>query len=139
MPGPEEQSTRPVALALRESFIAYFQLPGQETALRLLDELAYHSVCEVRGDYLMPREREPGAPDPITRTDVLAAAGDLRQAADQLKESAQALAEIGSEDREVMRIALAVADTSAAVQPLADALDAALAHFLANEPPEEEE
>lgn len=126
MPEPVPKSTRPVARVLRESFIAYFQRDGQEAALRLLDELAYQFTCECRGGYLMAKEG-----DAITRTDVLGTVGDLRQAADQLKESAQALAEIGSEDREVMRITLAVADTSAAVQPIADQLDAALAVYLA--------
>jgi hypothetical protein len=123
----QEQSTRPVARALRESFIAYFQEEGQEAALRLLDGLAYQLMLEGRSDYLMPE----GERDHITEGDVLAAAGDLRQAADQLRESAQGLAEVGHEEREAMRITLAVADASAAVQPIADRLDAALAAYLA--------
>lgn len=124
------QSTRPpVASALRESFIAFFQRDGQEAALRLLDELAYQFTCECRGSYTMAKEG-----DGITRSDVLAAAGDLRQAADQLRESAQGLAEVGHEEREAMRITLAIADASSAVQPIADQLDAALAVYLAARP-----
>lgn len=122
----QEKSTRPVALALRESFIALYQRDGQEAALRLLDELAYQFTCECRGSYIMAKED-----DGITRSDVLAAAGDLRQAADQLRESAQGLAEAGHEEREAMRVTLAIADASAAVQPIADQLDAALAIYLA--------
>lgn len=68
--------------------------------------------------------------DSINRSEALGSAGDLRQAADQLRESAQGFAEAGGGDRRTMRLALAVADASAAVQPLADALDAALATYL---------
>lgn len=105
MPEPEEKSTRPVALALRESFIALYQRDGQEAALRLLDEMAYQFTCECRGGYIMAKEG-----DGITRSDVLAAAGDLRQAADQLRESAQGLVEAGNEDREALRVTVAIAD-----------------------------
>lgn len=127
----QPQSTRPpVANALRESFIAFFQRDGQETALRLLDELAYQFTCECRGSYIMAKEG-----DAITRSDVLAAAGDLRQAADQLRESAQGLVEAGNEDREALRVTVAIADASAAVQPIADALDAALVRFLSTAAP----
>lgn len=125
MPEPEEKSTRPTARVLRESFVAYFQRDGQEAALRLLDELAYHFTCEERGDYLMGKDD-----DAIDRAEALGAAGDLRQAADQLREAAQGFAEAGIGDRHTMRLALAVADASAAVQPVAAALDAALAAYL---------
>lgn len=127
MPEPEEKSTRPVARVLRESFVSYFQEEGQEAALRLLDELAYQLMLEGRSDYLMPE----GERDHITEADARAAAGDLRQAADQLRESTQGLAEAGHEDREAMRITVAIADASAAVQPVAEQLDAALAVYLA--------
>ena len=128
----QEQSTRPVARVLRESFIAFFQRDGQEVALRLLDELAYQFTCEGRGDYLMGADVDGvGA---IDRSEILGAVGDLRQAADQLRESTQAMTEAASEDRETLRMTLAIADASAAVQPLADQLDAALAHFLAAQP-----
>lgn len=127
MPDQEKSTRPPVARALRESFISYFQEDGQEAALRLLDGLAYHLMMEGRSEYLMPE----GMRDFITEADVLAAVGDLRQAADQLRESAQGLAEAGHEEREAMRVTLAIADASAAVQPIADQLDAALARYLA--------
>lgn len=126
MPEPEEQSIRPIARVLRESFIAYYQRDGQEGALRLLDGLAYDFTCEERGKFLMASDDHS-----IDRSEALGAAGDLRQAADQLRESAQGFTESGSGEAEVMRLALAVADVSAAVQPLADALDAAVARYLA--------
>ena len=126
MPEPDPKSTRPTARVLRESFVSYFQRDGQEAALRLLDELAHHFVCEKRGDYLMGEDD-----DAIDRAEALGAAGDLRQAADQLRESAQGFTESGGGDRRTLRLALAVADASAAVQPLADALDAAVAAYLA--------
>jgi hypothetical protein len=126
-----EQSTRPVARVLRESFVSLYQRDGQEAALRLLDELAYQLTCESRGSYLMGEDQ-----DAIERSEVLAAAGDLHQAAEQLKESARALTENSSEDRELLRITLAVADASAEVQPIADRLDAALGRFLAAPPAE---
>lgn len=91
--------------------------------------MLYHLILEGRSDYLMDK-----AGDTITRTDVLSAAGDLRQAADQLKESAQAMTEAGHEDREALRLTLSIADASAAVQPVADQLTAALARFLAAPP-----
>jgi hypothetical protein len=50
--------------------------------------------------------------------------------ADQLKESARGLTENANENREALRMALAIADASAAVQPIADQLDAALARYL---------
>jgi hypothetical protein len=121
-----EQSTRTFARCLRESFIAFYQRDGQEAALRLLDELAYQFTCEMRGSYLMGKDEHA-----LDRSEILGAAGDFRQAADQLRESAQGMAETANEDREVMRVTLALADTSAAVQPLADALDAAVARYLA--------
>jgi hypothetical protein len=120
-----------VSPMLRESFLSIFQREGQEASLRLLGELAYQLVCEGRGGYLMGQDD-----DAITRTDVLGAVGDLRQAADQLAESTRSLAEIGSEEREVMRIALAIADASAAVQPIADQLDGALARYFGSEEPQ---
>lgn len=126
MPEPDEQSTRPTARVLRESFVATFQREGQEAALRLLDGLAHDFTSEQRGDYLMGEDD-----DSINRSEALGSAGDLRQAADQLRESAQGFAEAGGGDRRTMRLALAVADASAAVQPLADALDAAIAAYLA--------
>jgi hypothetical protein len=105
----QPQSSRPpVARVLRESFISNFQEEGQEAALRLLDGLAYQLMPEGRSDYLMPE----GGRDYITESDVLAAAGDLRQAADQLKESVQGLVEAGHDDREALRITVAVADAS---------------------------
>jgi hypothetical protein len=116
---------------LRESFIGIFQREGQEPALRLLAELAYQLACESRGGYLMGEDD-----DAIARSEVLGAAGDLRQAADQLKESARGLTENANEDREALRIALAIADASAAVQPIADQLDAALARYLGSEEPQ---
>lgn len=121
-PPPARPTVSPM---LRESFIAIFQREGQESSLRLLAELAYQLACEGRGGYLMGKDD-----DAITRTEVLGAAGDLRQAADQLKESARGLTENPNEDREALRMALAIADASAAVQPLADQLDAALARYL---------
>ena len=123
----QEKCTRSTARVLRESFIAVFQRDGQEAALRLLDDLAYQFTCEERGDYLMADED-----DAIERSEALGAIGDIRQAADQLRESAQALTENASEDRELLRVALAIADASAEVQPIADRLDAALARFLAS-------
>jgi tRNA U34 5-methylaminomethyl-2-thiouridine-forming methyltransferase MnmC len=120
-----EKSTRPTARVLRESFIAYFQRDGQEASLRLLDELAYHFSCEERGSYLMGK-----ADGAIERSEVLGAARDLRQAAEQLRESAHALTENASEERELLRITLAIADADAEVQPIADRLDVALARFL---------
>ena len=126
MPEPEQKCTRPTARVLRESFVAYFQRDGQEAALRLLDELAYHFTCEERGSYLMAKDD-----DAIDRAEALGSAGDLRQAADQLRESAQGFTESGGGNRRTLRLALAVADASAAVQPLADALDAAVTAYLA--------
>lgn len=126
MPDQSKSTRPPVARVLRESFVAYYQRDGQEAALRLLDELAYHFTCENRGGYLMAKDD-----DSITRSDILGAVGDLRQAADQLAESTRSLAELGSEEREVMRIALALADASADVQPIADRLDAAFARYVA--------
>lgn len=131
MPEPVPKSTRPTARVLRESFIANFQRDDQEAALRLLDDLAHQFTCEQRGDYLMGEDD-----DAINRSEALGSAGDLRQAADQLRESAQGFAEAGGGDRRTMRLALAVADASAAVQPLADALDAALTTYLAAPPAE---
>ena len=131
MPEPTPQSTRPIARVLRESFIAYFQRDGQEAALRLLDELAHDFTCEERGDHLMAKDDQA-----INRSEALGATGDLRQAADQLRESARGFAEAGGGEPEVMRLALAVADASATVQPVADALDAALARYLAAPPAE---
>lgn len=123
----QAESTRPpTARVLRESFVAIFQRDTQEAALRLLDDLAHDFTSEQRGDYLMGEDD-----DSINRSEALGSAGDLRQAADQLRESAQGFAEAGGGDRRTMRLALAVADASAAVQPLADALDAALAAYLA--------
>lgn len=128
-PTPPAPPARPaVSSVLRESFISYFQRDGQEVALRLLDELAHQFTCEERGDYLMGE-----ADDAITRAEVLGAVGDLRQAANALAEASRGLAEAVLEDREERRIALAIADTSAAVAPLADALDAALMRYLGRE------
>jgi hypothetical protein len=131
MHGPEKKSTRPTARVLRESFIANFQREGQEAALRLLDELADQFTCEQRGDYLMGEDD-----DAIDRSEALSAAGDLRQAAEQLRSSAQSFAESVGSDRRAMRLALAIADASAAAQPLADSLDSAVAAYLTT-PPEE--
>lgn len=131
MPDQEKSIRPPVARVLRESFLSLFHFPDQEAALRLLDEVFYHLTLEGRNDHLMPKEHAPGRPDPITRGEVLAAAGDLRQAADQLRESAQGMMEACHENREGMRAAVAIADASAAVQPIADQLDAALAVYLA--------
>lgn len=89
------------------------------------------STCESRGSYLMGEDQHS-----IERSEVLAAAGDLHQAAEQLKESARALTENSREDRELLRITLAVADASAEVQPIVDRLDTALARFLAAPPAE---
>lgn len=122
----QEQSTRPVARVLRESFISFFQRDGQEASLRLLDDLAYTFVCESRSDNITADDNEA-----ITRSDVLSAAGDLRQAADQLKESRQSLVEACSDDPEVLRVVVAIADACEVVRPLADQLDAALARYLA--------
>lgn len=133
-PPPTPPARREVSPMLRESFLAIFQQEGQAPALRLLGELVYQLACESRGGYLMAKDDED---DAFTRADVFGAVGDLRQAAEQLQEGAKALAEIGSERREVMRVALAVADASAAVQPIADQLDAALAVYLASVAPEE--
>lgn len=128
----QAESTRPpVARVLRESFVAYFQRDGQEAALRLLDELAHDFISEERGRLLMAEDD-----DAINRSEAVGSAGDLRQAADQLRESAQGFAEAGGGDRRTMRLALAVADASAAVQPLADALDAALVQYLGSEAPQ---
>jgi hypothetical protein len=121
-----EQSTRPVASCLRESFIAFYQRDGQEAALRLLDELAYQFTCECRSGYIMAKEG-----DGITRSDVLAAAGDLRQAADQLRSQRKGWPRRATRSWSAMRVTLAIADASAAVQPIADQLDASLAVYLA--------
>jgi hypothetical protein len=126
-PSPPTPPARPeVSPMLRESFIAFFQQHGQESALRMLAELAYQLALEGRRNYLMANDEHA-----LERTKVLSAAGDLRQAAEQLRESARSLAEnSSSEHREVLRVTLAIADASAAVQPIADQLDAAVARFL---------
>jgi hypothetical protein len=116
---------------LRESFVSLFQRDGQEAALRQLGELAFQLACECRAGYLMDKRA-----DSITRSEVLGAVGDLRQAAAALAKASRGLAESGSEEREVMHIALAIADASAGVAPLADTLDAALARFLGSEVPQ---
>lgn len=128
----QSKSTRPaVSEVFRESFLSIFERPEHEAALRVLGGVAHDLAWEGKNLILARRGSKR---DESMIAQARGAVGDLRQAAEQLRESAQALAEIGSEEREVLRITLAVADTSAAVQPLADQLDAALASFLTRLP-----
>lgn len=129
-PTPAPPTRPPVSPMLRESFVSFFQREGQEGALRLLGELAYHLACEGRGQYLM------GADDrAITRSEVVGVAGDLRQAAEALADAAKSLGD-GGDDAEQVRVLLACADAAKLVAPIADTLDAAVARFLGSEAPQ---
>lgn len=124
-PTPAPTARPAVSPVLRESFISVFQREGQETALRLLAELAYDLACEGRGSFMM------GDDDlAITRSQVVGVAGDLRQASEELADAAKSLGD-GGDDPEQVRVLLACADAAKLVAPIADALDAAVLAFLA--------
>jgi hypothetical protein len=129
MPGPEQKSTdvpQPPAVSsiFRESFVAFFEQPEQEAALRLLAELARGIIGEGRDHFL----RVDSPLDTITRQSSRGAVGDLRQAANELAEVARDLDD--ANDREGTRMLLAIADAAAEVEPIAARLDAMLARYL---------
>lgn len=116
----------PFSDVFRESFLAVFERADHEGALRLLGGLAHDLVFESRN--LLDDDQQPG--DPIWRADIRGAIGDLRQAADQLKEVARDLDDAGG-GRELVRVMLAIADAATEVAPISARLDTALAGYLA--------
>lgn len=138
MPEPEPQSTEQpqspsppvVSEVFRESFLTFFERPEHEAALRLLDPLAYTLVCEGR-DHVDTPESD------VWRQAIRGSVGDLRQAANQLKEAARDLDEAGGGGRRVVRAMLAISDAFTEVEPIAARLDAALAAYLASGETEE--
>ena len=129
MPGPEKKSTDvpqspAVSRVFRESFVAIFEQPEHEAALRLLAEVAREIIGEGRDQFL----RVESKLDTITRQSCRGAVGDLRQAANELAEVARDLDD--ANDREGTRILLAIADAATEVEPIAARLDAMLARYL---------
>lgn len=117
----------PTSNVFRESFLAVFERADHEAALRLLGGLAHDLVFESRN--LLDDDERSG--DPVWRADVRGAIGDLRQAADQLKEVARDLDEAGGGGRELVRVMLMIADAATEVEPISARLDAALGRYLA--------
>lgn len=120
-----EQPLSKVSEVFRESFIAIFERPDHEAALRVVAEVVQDVVFEGRNALLTAESRG----NTITRQSCRGAVGDLRQAANRLAEVARGIDEVGIE-RETVRMVLAVADAAAAVEPIAARLDAALAAYL---------
>lgn len=117
----------PTSNVFRESFLAVFDRADHEAAMRLLGGLAHDLVFESRN--LLEDDSQNG--DPVWRADIRGAIGDLRQAADQLKDVARDLDEAGGGGRELVRVMLTIADAAIEVEPIAARLDAALAAYLA--------
>lgn len=116
-----------VSNVFRESFLSIFERADHEAAVRLLGALAHDLAFESRN--LLEATDRSG--DPIWRADIRGAIGDLRQAADQLKDVARDLDEAGG-GRELVRVMLAIADAATEVEPIAARLDAALVAYLAS-------
>lgn len=123
-PQSTEQPQYPVSNVFRESFLAVFERTDHEAALRLLGGLAHDLAFESRN--LLEATDRSG--EPIWRVDIRGAIGDLRQAADQLKDVARDLDEAAG-GRELVRVMLAIADAATEVEPIAARLDAALATY----------
>ena len=125
-----EQPLSQVSEVFRESFVALFERPDHEAALRVVAEVVQDVVFEGRNALLTAeRSRETNI-----RRSCRGAVGDLRQAANRLADVARGIDEVGTE-RETVRMVLAVADAAAAVEPVAARLEAALLAYLTGSGP----
>lgn len=131
-PSPQPQSSSPpdVSEVFRESFLTFFERPEHQAAVRLLAPLAYTLICESR-DHVDTPDSD------VWQQTIRGSVGDLRQAANQLKEAARDLDEAGGGGRHVVRAMLAISDAFTEVEPIAARLDAALIAYLATPEPEE--
>lgn len=126
MPTDSKRST-----VFRESFLALFEQPEHEAALRLIGKVLTSLVWE--GKDLL--DAPASTPRSTRLRDAKCAVGDLHQAVDMLSEIGQQVDD--GFKRETTRLMLAIADAADEVEPIADRLDAAFTRFLATPEPEE--
>lgn len=120
MPTDSKRST-----VFRESFLALFERPEHEAALRLIGSVLTSLVWEGKGLLDAPA----ATPRSSRLRDARSAVGDLQQAVDMLSEIGQQVDD--GFKRETTRLMLAIADAADEVKPIADRLDAAFTRFLA--------